>query len=175
MRFTAQEEYGLRCLLQLARREDRGPLTINDIGARESLTPAYVGKLMRILQQGDLVVSARGPKGGYRLARPSDRISLGDVLRVLDGSFYTRDFCDRYTGNDQECVHVDDCSIRSVWSGIERLLEHFVNRTMLSDLVRSEPDMNEWIREPVEELKGAEEIVGSGSDPSGGRRVSPRR
>src|SRR2546425_11812681 len=75
MRFTAQEEYGLRCLLQIAR-EPAGSLTIPEIAEREALTSAYVAKLMSVLRKAGLVKSTRGQKGGYRLACPPDQMNL---------------------------------------------------------------------------------------------------
>lgn len=153
MRFTAQEEYGLRCLLQLAHREGDGPLTIQDIADREALSPAYVGKLMRVLQKGELVTSERGPKGGYRIARPAEEMSLAQILFALDGPFYSKRFCERFTGTEQTCVHIGDCSIRSVWRSLEYLLESFLNRTCLKDLMRSEPQMNRWLEESIEDFQ----------------------
>src|SRR5262245_51242449 len=83
MRFTAQEEYGLRCMLSLARREGRGLVTIQDIARAEKLTPAYVGKLLRILRKGGLVEGLHGPTGGYKLPRAAEAINVGEVLEVL--------------------------------------------------------------------------------------------
>ena len=94
MKFTAQEEYGLRCLLQIAR-EPTGSVTIPEIAKREALTPAYVAKLMRVLRRVGLVKSTRGQKGGYRLAYPPDRMNLGMVLAALGGRLYSDDFCGR--------------------------------------------------------------------------------
>ena len=73
MKLSAQEEYGLRCLLRLGAQGDGGSLTIPEISRTEGISPEYVAKLMRILRQGGLVTSARGATGGYTLRAPQSR------------------------------------------------------------------------------------------------------
>jgi Rrf2 family protein len=143
MRFSSQEEYGLRCLLQIAR-EPAGALTIPEIAEREALTPAYVAKLMGMLRRGELVKSTRGQKGGYRLACPPEQISVGMVLAALGGRIYSEDFCGRHAGNGRICVHNVDCSIRSLWMAVDSVVQRTLSQTMLSDLFRSEQAMHGW-------------------------------
>lgn len=149
MRFTAQEEYGLRCLLQLARAaetsDDKPVMTIVEIAEAESLSPAYAAKLLRILRQAKLVGSLRGHQGGYRLARPADQISMAEVLGALDGKLYTDEFCDKYAGNDDACVHLENCSLRSLWGGLERLVYRILDECKLADLLRNERGMTGWL------------------------------
>jgi len=140
MRLTAQEEYGLRCLLQVAR-ETEGALTTPQLAEREGLTPAYVHKLMRLLRRGGLVKSVRGRKGGYQLARPAEQISLGSALVSLGGNLYSTDFCGQHKGVARVCVRNADCSIRAVWVAIDQAVQRALGKTRLSDLLRSEPEM----------------------------------
>ena len=144
MRLTAQEEYGLRCLLQVAREQD-GSVTTPQLAEREGLTPAYVHKLMRLLRRGGLVKSVRGRNGGYQLARPADQIDLGSALLALGGSLYSTDFCRQHKGVARVCVRNGDCSIRAVWMAIDQAIQRALGKTRLSDLVRSEPEMAMWI------------------------------
>ena len=69
MKLSPLEEYGLRCLIQLARRGSSQPVTIRQISESEGLSTAYVGKLMFLLQRANLVLSTRGVQGGYLLAK----------------------------------------------------------------------------------------------------------
>ena len=98
MKISAQEEYGLRCLLQLARAEADGEsLTIGQIAGLEGISVANAGKLMWILNKAGLVQSQRGTKGGYRLSRPAANIRLNEVISVLDNE-QVETHCKSYAG-----------------------------------------------------------------------------
>jgi Rrf2 family protein len=148
MRFTAQEEYGLRCMLQIARRlqaegaADRS-LTIGEIAEIEGITPQYAGKLIRILRLGGLLESVRGRHGGYRLARPIDGISVGQVLAVLGGRVFQPGYCARYGGERKLCVHTVDCAIRSLWGGLQETVDRILSQIKLKDLISTEKGVSE--------------------------------
>ena len=146
MRFTAQEEYGLRCILQLARHENNGPLTIDEIAKNEALTTHYVGKLMRILLKGGLIKSTRGQNGGYKLARPAVQTSVLDILNILDGPFFEIGMCSKFTGIDIVCVNTTECSVRALWSTINSAVNQILGNTMLKDLIVDEKTANKWFR-----------------------------
>ena len=147
MKLSAPEEYGFRCVLQLAREGDAA-LTLPGLAKREGMTLANVGKIMGILKRGRLVESVRGRQGGYRLARPSDRISVADVLVAMTGGVYRAGFCGRERRRrGKTCVHSGDCSIRSLWAIIDRVLRRVLEQTTVRDLVRSEPFMESWLDE----------------------------
>ena len=142
MKITAQEEYGLRCLLQLAKTGETGGLTVREIAVREGLSPAYVEKLLRHMNRAGLTQSVRGIKGGYHLTRKPQEISLAQVVRALGKVPSTQEICDRHTGNQSSCVHIDSCCIRSIWSTLTQVLEEFMESVKLSDLMVSESKMN---------------------------------
>jgi Rrf2 family protein len=141
MKVTAQEEYGLRCILQIARHQRNGrgnPLSLGEIAREEGLTVPHVAKLIRLLRRAGLVRSVLGRTGGYSLSRTADRISLAEVLAALGGGrLYDTDYCDRHAGDLKVCTHMGDCSIRSLWGVLEDLLERVLRRTMLSELISS--------------------------------------
>src|SRR5262245_48649566 len=104
MKISAQEEYGLRCLLQVARPSAAGPRSLRQIAESEGISAAYAGKLLWILNRAGLVRSVRGPKGGYALGRPASEILLSDVIKVLDED--TMDHhCQHFAGDHEVCVH----------------------------------------------------------------------
>ena len=88
MKLSSQEEYGLRCLLQVARHDPEGSVTIPEIARIEGLSIPHVAKLMRSLRRGGFVKSVRGQAGGYKLARTSDHINIGEVLAWLGGRLF---------------------------------------------------------------------------------------
>ncbi len=159
MHLTAQEEYGFRCLLQVAQHEGSELLTIPAIAAREGLSPEYTAKLMRALRRAGLVTSTRGAAGGYRLARPATEISAWQVIDSLGGSLFPEEFCDAHPGQLRSCVHNTGCSIRGLWSVVEGSVRSVLERVTLADMRRDERSMVVW-------LKGAEPPATSASRPA---------
>jgi Rrf2 family protein len=140
MKLSAHEEYGLRCLLQVAHQGANGSATIPEISRLEGISIAYAGKLMRILRQGGFVKAARGKTGGYSLALPPERIHVGDALTTLGGRLYEDDFCDRHSGALNNCPRSTDCSIRSLWRAVQGAVDNILRQTTLRDLLRSDYD-----------------------------------
>jgi Rrf2 family protein len=141
MKVSAQEEYGLRCLLRLGAQGDGGSLSIHEISRAEGISPEYVAKLMRILRQGGLVTSARGATGGYTLSRAADQITAGEALAVLGNRLFESGFCERHAGAESLCTHSIDCSIRSLWQALQIAISQVLTKTTLKDLLCSEPEM----------------------------------
>ena len=110
MKLSTQEEYGLRCLLQIGRHRSLAGenLTIAEISQAEGLSVAYVGKLLRLLRLGEFVESVRGQSGGYRLSRPADQIAISEVLAFLGGRFFSDAFCAEHAGIKKLCTHSAD-------------------------------------------------------------------
>jgi Rrf2 family protein len=138
MHLSSQEEYGLRCLIQLARHEGRAPMRIQEIARAEGLSAEYVAKLMRILRNGGLVASTRGAGGGYRLGRAPGTMTLWDAIQVLGGPFFPDSFCDSHPGSLRDCVHSPSCSIRGVWRSLNGLLRVALSGITIEDLTRGE-------------------------------------
>jgi len=142
MKFTAQEEYGLRCLLQIARQGEGGSLTIPEISGAEGISIPYVAKLVRILRQGSFVKSTRGQTGGYVLARPPEQIVIGEVLGLLGGRLFESEYCERFPGVVEICTHTVDCAIRSVWRAVQQGVDQILSHTTLRDLLSNEQEMS---------------------------------
>ncbi len=136
MKFSAQEEFGLRCLLQIARLGPGGSLTIPEIAKHEGMSPTHVAKLLMILRRDGFLVSTRGQQGGYALANPADRTYVGDVLASLGGKLYDDGFCERHNG-EEECRHHVDCSVRSLWQSIQSAVDGIVATLTLADLLEN--------------------------------------
>ena len=99
MKITSQEEYGLRCLLRLARGKDEDSRTIPEIAREEGLSAPYVAKLLAVLRQAGLIGSQRGRAGGYHLTRKPSAIGLGEVLLALgEPLFDDPGYCQRHAG-----------------------------------------------------------------------------
>lgn len=135
MKFSAQEEYGLRCLLQLARLPEGESMTIPQISEVEGLTATHVAKLLMILRKDGFVKATRGQLGGYTLARPASEIPVGEVMAALGGKLYDDSFCNRHAGTNHICTHAVDCSVRSLWQIIQESVDSVVNRITIADMM----------------------------------------
>lgn len=143
MKFSAQEEYGLRCLLQIARQGAEASMTIPEISRLEGLTSTHVAKLLMILRKEGFIKSTRGQQGGYTLARAADQIKIGPVLEALGGKLYDDAFCNRHSGHHDICTHAVDCSVRSLWQVIQTAVDDVVGKMTLADFMApAEPTSN---------------------------------
>ena len=145
MHILALEEYGLRCLLQLALRDADGPVSAQEIAGAEGMGPEYVARIMGTLRAGGLVQSTRGAGGGYRLARPAGEISVWDAILVLGGELFPEGFCDCHPGRRRECIHSTGCSIRALWRKTQGVLQEALAGISLEDLRRDERSMVSWL------------------------------
>ncbi len=155
MQLLSSEEYGLRCLLQVARAPETEPLPIARIARAEGLSPEYAAKLLRQLRLAGLVTSVRGAEGGYRLARPAAQISVWSALEALGGAFYDEAFCACHSGQRRRCVRSSNCSLRPLWSALQDALRQALERVSLGDLGRDESAMASWLaREDFIRIQG---------------------
>ena len=138
MKFSTQEEYGLRCLLRIGMSKSPNGLTIPEISQMEGLSTANVGKILRALRLSGFIESTRGQTGGYKLARSTSEINLSEVLSVLGGRLFEDGFCNIHSGTEMICTHSIDCSIRSIWRTIQTLLDSVLEKITLKDLIGTE-------------------------------------
>ena len=146
MKISAQEEYGLRCLVQLASLRGGESLTLPQIAELEGISTANAGKLMWLLNKAHFVHSTRGTKGGYSLARPAEEIKLNEIIKVLDEDVMTK-HCGNYTGVLDSCVHNGDCGIRPVIIGLHAIVENALSRITLAQLVGNELTVGEMFQQ----------------------------
>jgi len=142
MKISAQEEYGLRCLLQLATLQAGESLTLNQIAEREGISVSNAGKLLWLLNKAGFVSATRGTKGGYGLARSASEIRLNEVIKVLDEDVLSK-HCESYTGILDSCVHKGDCGIRPVIVGLHEIVENALSQITLAQLVGEEASVSE--------------------------------
>jgi Rrf2 family protein len=152
MKLSSQEEYGLRCLLQVARHDPEGSVTIPEIARIEGLSIPHVAKLMRSLRRGGFVKSVRGQAGGYKLARTPAQINIGEVLAWLGGRLFEPSFCSMHAGMAQLCTHSIDCSIRSLWQSVQHVVDQVLGKVTLRDLLGGERQVSTWTGDRTELL-----------------------
>jgi Rrf2 family protein len=134
MKFSAQEEYGMRCLLAIAAKGS-GSLTIPEISRAEGLSEPHVAKLLSVLRKEGFINSARGHAGGYSLARPASEINVGHVLEALGGKLFEDDFCERHRGVQAVCSHNVGCALKSLWSTVQGAVDQVLSKITVADLL----------------------------------------
>lgn len=152
MKISAQEEYGMRCLLRLGRAHGGHSLTIPEIAAAENLSQPYVGKLLGVLREGGFVESVRGRAGGYHLMRSPSEIYLGEVLRQLgEPLFEEPGYCERHAGPEfaGPCVHQGNCTLAGLWQVLDQWLRHILDQVTLEQLLRNEIPVISELREQL--------------------------
>lgn len=135
MRISAIEEYGLRCLLALAREGRSGQLSIGKIAELEGLSVPYASKLLSILRKAGLVVSERGRSGGFSIARDPKDINMYEIITALGGPIIDPDHCEKFSGQMDACVHLDNCSVHEVLGGLAGYIQLFLSGNTLADLI----------------------------------------
>jgi Rrf2 family iron-sulfur cluster assembly transcriptional regulator len=143
MKITAQDEYGLRILVRIAKCKDSLGLSIPQLSALEGLSQPNVSKLTRILRIEKLVNSTKGHVGGYVLARPADTITVNDILKAFSGRLFDQEFCVNHAGTMKVCSNSVDCSIRSLWTIVQSAIDNLLDKITLSDLSNGEKEATE--------------------------------
>ncbi|OGU54447.1 MAG: Rrf2 family transcriptional regulator [Ignavibacteria bacterium RBG_13_36_8] len=139
MKFSAQEEYGLRFLLRIGKYYgEKDGFTIPEISEAEGISQHTVAKILRLLRLGEFLESSRGQIGGYALKKPPEEINIGEVMTALGGKLFDDGFCRTHAGEKNICLNSIDCSIRSLWRMIQDSVDQVVNNLTLKDLLVSE-------------------------------------
>lgn len=141
MKFSTVEEYGLRCLLRIAKFYEVGKsFTIPEIARVEGITEHTAGKILRQLRLGGFLESSRGQIGGYTLTRPPEKIFVGEVLQSLGGKLFDDSFCNSHSGIFDICTNSIDCSLRSLWRAVQNAVDSVVGNMTLRDLLANQID-----------------------------------
>lgn len=151
MKITAQEEYGLRILIRIARCKDEEGMSIPQLSDAEGLSGHYVAKLTRLLRMEGFINSTPGYKGGYILAKPAKKISINKVLKALGGALFDKEFCGLHTGTLKLCTNSVDCSTRSLWQMVQFRVDQLLDQVTLHDLVNSEKESKENLIQILEQ------------------------
>ena len=139
MKLSTKGRYGLRALIDLALYSENETVSIQSIARRQNISDSYLEQLMRKLRSAGLILSVRGAQGGYKLARPANEISVGDVLRALEGSLEAV----TCGGEDNSCQGADLCVTKFVWERINSSIRDTVDSIKLSQLVEESRLMRE--------------------------------
>ncbi|MBX2848597.1 MAG: Rrf2 family transcriptional regulator [Acidiferrobacterales bacterium] len=131
MKLTTKGRYAVTAMMDLALHAKIDYVTLAEISGRQNISLAYLEQLFASLRKAGLVESIRGPKGGYRVARPTSDISLADILIAANEEINLT------CGNGKTCDDVDPCLTHGLWSNLSQEFFQFLNSKKLSALVQS--------------------------------------
>jgi Rrf2 family iron-sulfur cluster assembly transcriptional regulator len=151
MKITSEDEYGLRILLSIGKCQDKYGMSVPQLSKGEGLSEPYVSKITRSLRISGLITSTRGHKGGYLLSKPAIEITVNDAIKALGGRLYDDNFCGKHTGQLQLCTSSVDCSIRSLWTMVQQMIDGLLDKVTLHELIGSEEDTAFTLQKIVEE------------------------
>ena len=139
MKLSTKGRYGLRAAVDLAIFAKSAPISISTIAAREGLSESYLEQLFAKLKKAGLVSSSRGTNGGYQLAKPAGDISVGDVLRALEGDMVVVDCPD----SESKCAKFDSCVTKYVWKRINNSINDTMDSMTLEEIAANSPGITE--------------------------------
>lgn len=132
MRISKKGEYGVRAMLDLALRYDQGPVPLSAIAKRQDISEHYLEQLISTLRKAGLVVSFRGAQGGYQLARSPSEITIGDIIRSLEGPIAPMECVS--DARQDHCLQKDLCATRMLWLKLRTSIEQVLENTTLACL-----------------------------------------
>ena len=133
MKLSTRARYGLKALIDLGLHSENEAVSLQSIAERQDISTSYLEQLMAMLKKAGLVKSSRGAYGGYQLGKPADEISVGEVLRVLEGSLEAVECA----GNEDSggCTGADLCVAKYVWKRINDSITQAVDTMTLGELI----------------------------------------
>lgn len=134
MKLSTKSRYGTRLLLDLAQSDGNSFVQLKEISKRQGISLKYLEQIIIPLKRARLVESSRGASGGYRLARPPERISVGEIVAILEG----RKALTRCEIDPEVCERSESCSVRNLWKEATEALYDKLDGVSLSDLAARE-------------------------------------
>jgi Rrf2 family protein len=138
MKLSTREQYGVRAMVELARFYGQGPLPLAKVSRLQDISLAYLEQIVASLREAGLLVSTRGAHGGYHLAREPQAITVGDVLRALEGPIALV-VCASEVRQTGRCEREEMCLTRPVWEKVRDSIVTALDSTTLADLTEQTP------------------------------------
>jgi len=134
MKLSTRSRYGTRLMLDLASRYEEGPVQIGEIAKREDISVKYLEQLIIPLKKSGFVKSLRGPKGGHMLARDPRDITMGEVVRTLEGGIDLSVCIEK----PDECTRSSRCAARGLWEETTKVMYEKLDSVSLMELIEGD-------------------------------------
>lgn len=132
MKISTKGRYALRMLIDLAEHQGDGYIALKDIARRQEISKKYLEQIVPILNRSDILLANRGFQGGYRLAKQPGQYTVGEILRITEGSLAPVSCLDTDPVN---CSRSSDCPTLPVWQGLYRVINEYLDGITLQDLL----------------------------------------
>jgi Rrf2 family cysteine metabolism transcriptional repressor len=147
MSISSKCYYAIRAVYALAERESDGLMKIAEIAEKELIPIRFLEVILNQLKGGGFVQSRRGAEGGYKLARPADSITVGEIMRYVDGPIAPVDCVSQ--SRPKECEFHGECHFFGFWGRVRQAISDVVDRTTMADLIRENAErqrafVNDW-------------------------------
>lgn len=130
MKLTTKGRYAVTAMLDLALHARRGPVSLAEISGRQEISLSYLEQLFSRLRRHGLVVSTRGPGGGYRVARDLDQVAVSEIITAVNESVDATQ-----CGGRENCHSHGRCLTHDLWEGLSEQIEEFLSSVSLQDLI----------------------------------------
>lgn len=139
MKISTKGRYGVRLMTELGLNYSKSIIPLKEIAISQDISQKYLEQIINQLNKAGLVKSIRGSQGGYTLSRAPEKISLGQILKVLEGSMAPVS-CLEYDGDGCERAH--NCSSLPIWKELDEAIHHIIDKYTLADIVSSQAELN---------------------------------
>lgn len=138
MKLSTRGRYGLKAMFQLALHYGKGPIPLNVIASQQDLSENYLEQLFSALRKEGLIKSVRGAQGGYMLAKPPEKITVGSVLRVLEGNMAP---VECVIDDTVICDKEESCVTKLVWMKIKDSINSVIDSITLQDMLNEQKNL----------------------------------
>lgn len=144
MKISTKGRYALRMLLDLAEHDNEGFIALKDIAMRQGISKKYLEQIVPILNRTDFLKTNRGFQGGYRLAKSPDKYTVGEILRLTEGSLSPVPCVDQ---SPIECERSSECPTLPIWQGLKKVINDYLDSITLRDILdrQKERCINDYI------------------------------
>ena len=132
MKISTKGRYALRLLIDLAENQENGFVSLKDIAERQGISKKYLEQIVALLNRPGVLNTNRGYQGGYRLANKPDEYTVGDILRITEGSLAPVSCLE---GDSLECERADMCATLPIWRGLSKVINEYLDSITLQDVL----------------------------------------
>ena len=135
MKISTKGRYALRMLVDLAEHEGSGYISLKDIAERQMISKKYLEQIIQVFNKSDVLRANRGAQGGYMLARTPDKYTVGEILRLTEGSLAPVACLEQ---EPNLCERQESCATLPVWQGLYRVINEYLDNITLQDILDQE-------------------------------------